>query len=137
MGEVKQSNGVRVPRPKLSATIDPEHMAFIVRTAEECNKDRSVVVDQLIADGRRYWDLTARQKGELGRELALLRDDQKRINARLEQVARWVGLLLAQQNLGASLRYEGGPVTAAEAPASFGRWAEMLDEILGSLEEGE
>ena len=129
--------GPRVLRPRLSTTLDPENMAFITRTARECGKDKSVVVDQLLADGRRSWDLTAKQKKELGRELALLRQDQRRLVAQLDRVCRCVLLLLAERNLDAALRYADGPVGDGEAPTTFAEWSAKLDGIASALGEGE
>jgi hypothetical protein len=87
MGELKL---FQKKRQRLSTTIDPDHNKFIREMAERHSRDQSVVVDQLLADGRRYWDLTEKQKRELGRELGALRESQKETKVLLEQMGRWM-----------------------------------------------
>lgn len=120
-------------RPRLSTTIDPDHYKFIRDMAERHNRDQSVVVDQLLMDGRRYWDLSEKQKKELGRELGALREAQKEARALLLQMSRWLAMLLAQQNLVAATVYPDGPETAP--PASFAEWETSIREIAGEIKE--
>jgi hypothetical protein len=130
MGELKI---LQKKRPRLSTTIDPDHDRFIREMAERHGRDQSVVVDQLLADGRRYWDLSEKQKKELGRELGALREGQKETKVLLRQMVRWLAMLLAQQNLAAAMAYPDGPETAI--PASFADWERIIREIAGEIEE--
>ena len=120
-------------RPHLSTTIDPDHHKFIRDMAERHNRDHSVVVDQLLTDGRRYWDLSEKQKKELGRELGALREAQKETKALLLQMSRWLAMLLAQQNLAAATAFPDGPETVT--PASFADWEKSIREIAGEIKE--
>jgi len=117
-------------RPRLSTTIDPDHHDFIETNARRYSRDVSVIVDQLLADGRRYWDLADRQR----RETATFRDDHKAILAELALVRRWVALLLAQQNLAATLAHADGPLAAGDAPRTFGEWEGTLKRIAADIE---
>jgi hypothetical protein len=130
MGELKM---LQNKRPRLSTTIDPDHYKFIRDMAERHNRDQSVVVDQLLQDGRRYWDLSEKQKKELGRELGALREAQKEAKALLLQMSRWLAMLLAQQNLTAAAVYLDGPETAT--PVSFADWEKCIREIAGEIKE--
>jgi hypothetical protein len=130
MGELKM---LQNKRPRLSTTIDPDHYKFIRDMAERHNRDQSVVVDQLLMDGRRYWDLSEKQKKELGRELGALREAQTEARALLVQMSRWLAMLLAQQNLAAAMAYPDGPETAI--PASFADWEKVIREIADEIKE--
>jgi hypothetical protein len=130
MGELKI---LQKKRPRLSTTIDPDHDRFIREMAERHGRDQSVVVDQLLADGRRYWDLSEKQKKELGRELGALREAQKETKALLLQMSRWLAMLLAQQNLAAATAFPDGPETVT--PASFADWEKSIREIAGEIKE--
>jgi predicted metal-dependent hydrolase len=130
MGELKM---LQNKRPRLSTTIDPDHHKFIRDMAERHNRDHSVVVDQLLTDGRRYWDLSEKQKKELGRELGALREAQKETKALLLQMSRWLAMLLAQQNLAAATAFPDGPEMAT--PASFADWEKIIREIAGEIKE--
>jgi NAD(P)-dependent dehydrogenase (short-subunit alcohol dehydrogenase family) len=130
MGELKI---LQKKRPRLSTTIDPDHDRFIREMAERHGRDQSVVVDQLLADGRRYWDLSEKQKKELGRELGALREAQKESKALLLQLSRWLAMLLAQQNLAAATVYPDGPETTP--PASFAEWETSIREIASEIKE--
>ncbi|MGF7212630.1 NAD(P)-dependent dehydrogenase (short-subunit alcohol dehydrogenase family) [Skermanella aerolata] len=130
MGELKM---LQEKRPRLSTTIDPDHYKFIRDMAERHNRDQSVVVDQLLMDGRRYWDLSEKQKKELGRELGALREAQKETKAVLVQMSRWLAMLLAQQNLAAATVYPDGPEAAL--PVSFADWEKCIREIASEIKE--
>jgi NAD(P)-dependent dehydrogenase (short-subunit alcohol dehydrogenase family) len=130
MGELKR---LQNKRPRLSTSIDPVHYQFIRDMAERHNRDQSVVVDQLLMDGRRYWDLSEKQKKELGRELGALREAQKESKALLLQLSRWLAMLLAQQNLAAATVYPDGPETTP--PASFAEWETSIREIASEIKE--
>lgn len=130
MGELKAFPKKRL---RLSTTIDPDHHRFIRDMAERHNRDQSVVVDQLLTDGRRYWDLSEKQKKELGRELGALRAAQKETGEVLRRMSQWIALLLAQQNLSAAMALPDGPVPAEEKPASFADWEKTIRKIAGEI----
>lgn len=135
MGELKAFRKPLMPqrRPRLSTTIDPDHDKFIREMATRHRRDHSVVVDQLLTDGRRYWDLSEKQKKELGRELGALREAQKETRAMLEQMSRWITLLLAQQNLSAASTMPGGPIGSGDRPATFADWQNSIHRIANEI----